>query len=53
MVALIKWRIALGRKGPIDVGRTRLFARISHIEALLIVLMVVAATGMARAVTFG
>lgn len=53
MVALIKWRIALGRKGPIDVGRTRLFARISHIEALLIVLIVVAATGMARAVTFG
>jgi len=53
MLALIKWRIALGRQAPIDVGRTALFARICHVEALLIVLMVVAATGMARAVTFG
>ncbi|RON08524.1 hypothetical protein BK659_14150 [Pseudomonas brassicacearum] len=53
MVALIKWRIALSRGTPIDVGRSRLFARISHIEALLIILMVVAATGMARGVTFG
>ena len=53
MVALIKWRIALSRGTPVDVGRVRLFARISHIEALLIILMVVAATGMARGVTFG
>ncbi|WP_256585321.1 MULTISPECIES: DUF2214 family protein [unclassified Pseudomonas] len=53
MVALIKWRIALRRGAPIDVGRVGLFARISHIEALLIILMVVAATGMARGVTFG
>ncbi|MGE8101266.1 DUF2214 family protein [Pseudomonas fluorescens] len=53
MVALIKWRIALSRGVPVDVGRVRLFARISHIEALLIILMVVAATGMARGVTFG
>ena len=52
MLTLIKWRIALGRQAPIDVERTVLFARICHIEALLIVLMVVAATGMARAVTF-
>ncbi len=53
MVVLIKWRIALSRGEPVDVGRTRLFARISHVEALLIVLMVVAATGMARGVMFG
>ncbi|MBC2690217.1 DUF2214 family protein [Pseudomonas kielensis] len=53
MRALIKWRIALGRQAPIDVGSTALFARICHVEALLIVLMVVAATGMARAVAFG
>ncbi|APC14856.1 hypothetical protein BLL42_03625 [Pseudomonas frederiksbergensis] len=53
MVALIKWRIALSRSAPIDVGRVSLFARISHIEALLIILMVVAATGMARGMTFG
>ncbi|MHC8334613.1 DUF2214 family protein [Pseudomonas sp. LB3P25] len=53
MVTLIKWRIALSRGVAIDTGRTKLFARISHIEALLVLLMVVAATGMARGVTFG
>lgn len=53
MVALIKWRIALARKTPLNVGRTGLYARICHIEALLVVLMVVAASGMARGVTFG
>ncbi|MFD2883286.1 DUF2214 family protein [Pseudomonas lini] len=53
MVTLIKWRIALGRGAAIDTGRATLFARISHIEALLLVLMVVAAAGMVRGVTFG
>jgi putative membrane protein len=53
MITLIKWRIALGRGASIDQGRARLFARISHIEALLLMLMVIAATGMARGVTFG
>ncbi|KNH27172.1 membrane protein [Pseudomonas syringae] len=53
MVTLIKWRIARGRGAAIDTGRATLFARISHIEALLLVLMVVAAAGMARGVTFG
>ena len=53
MITLIKWRIALGRGRAIDAGRAKLFARISHVEAMLVLLMVVAATGMARAVTFG
>jgi putative membrane protein len=53
MLALIKWRIALARGSAIDTGRAKLFARISHVEALLVLLMVVAATGMARGVTFG
>ena len=53
MVTLIKWRIALGRKVAFDTGRAKLFARISHVEALLVLLMVVAATGMARGVMFG
>ncbi|AIS13860.1 putative membrane protein [Pseudomonas chlororaphis] len=52
MVTLIKWRIALGRGASIDTGRATLFARISHLQALLIVLMVVAASGMARGVMF-
>ncbi|MGH8349235.1 MAG: DUF2214 family protein [Pseudomonas sp.] len=53
MVTLIKWRIALGRKVAVDTGRAKLFARISHVEALLMLLMVVAATGMARGVMVG
>ncbi|AZD21379.1 Putative transmembrane protein [Pseudomonas chlororaphis subsp. aurantiaca] len=52
MVTLIKWRIALGRGASIDTGRATLFTRISHLQALLIVLMVVAASGMARGVMF-
>ena len=53
MVTLIKWRIALARGAAIETGRAKLFARISHVEALLLLLMVIAATGMARGVTFG
>ena len=53
MVTLIKWRIAQARGAAINTGRAALFARISHVEALLVLLMVVAATGMARGVTFG
>ena len=53
MVNLIKWRIALARGSAIDIRRAKLFARISHVEALLVLLMVVAATGMARGVTLG
>jgi len=53
MVTLIKWRIALARGTAIDTGRAKLFARISHVEGLLMLLMVIAATGMARGVTFG
>ncbi|WP_448693510.1 DUF2214 family protein [Pseudomonas rhizophila] len=50
MIALIKWRMALGKGRAIDPSKAGRFARISHIEALLLVLMVVAATGMARGV---
>lgn len=53
MVTLIKWRIAQARGAAINSSRATLFARISHVEALLVLLMVVAATGMARGVTFG
>lgn len=53
MVTLIKWRIALRRGAAIEVGRAKLFARISHVEALLLLMMVIAATGMVRGVTFG
>jgi putative membrane protein len=53
MIALIKWRIALGKGDAIDPSRAGRFARISHLEALLLILMVIAATGMARGVSLG
>nr|WP_315445752.1 DUF2214 family protein [uncultured Pseudomonas sp.] len=53
MVTLVKWRIASARGAALNTGRAKLYARISHVEALLLVLMVIAATGMARGVTFG
>lgn len=53
MVALIKWRMALGKGAAIDSSKAGRLARISHIEALLLILMVVAATGMARGVGLG
>lgn len=53
MIALIRWRMARAGGASIDSGRATVFARISHAEALLLVLMVIAATGMARGVTFG
>ena len=52
MITLVKWRIALARGKVFDTTRAKLYARISHVEALLLVLMVIAATGMARGVTF-
>ncbi|HWH88552.1 MAG TPA: DUF2214 family protein [Pseudomonas sp.] len=52
MITLIKWRVASSRGVVIDTGRAKLYARISHVEALLLTLMMVAATGMARGVIF-
>ncbi|WP_339451108.1 DUF2214 family protein [Pseudomonas sp. EA_5y_Pfl2_R50] len=53
MITLIKWRIAAAKGAAFDTGRAKLYARISHVEALLLILMMVAATGMARSVAFG
>jgi putative membrane protein len=53
MITLIKWRIARARGAAIDSGGAKVLARISQLEALLFVLMVVAATGMARGVAPG
>ena len=52
MITLIKWRIASSRGVALDSGRAKLYARISHVEALLLILMMVAATGMARGEIF-
>jgi putative membrane protein len=52
MIILIRWRLAIGRGGSPGVvavpGKARIIATISHIQALLIVLMIFAATAMAR-----
>jgi len=53
MLTLIKWRVALARGTAINTGRATLYARISHLEGLLVLLMVVAASGMARGITLG
>ena len=52
MMMLIKWRRALQRsalmKDIVAPATARRIAMISHIEALLVILMVFAAAGMAR-----
>ncbi|MGY2215359.1 DUF2214 family protein [Pseudomonas sp. D8002] len=53
MIRFIKWRIALARGTRLDLHQAGLFARISHVQALLLVLMMIAASGMARGVGLG
>ena len=50
MSALIGWRIRQGKQQPVDTGRAATFATISGIQALLVFLMVAAATAMARGI---
>lgn len=48
MVTFIQWRIQLARGAPVDTRRAMLFARISDVQLVLVLAMVLAATGMAR-----
>jgi putative membrane protein len=48
MLALIRWRRASARGAPIDVSKAAAFARISSVQAALLVVMVLLATAMAR-----
>jgi putative membrane protein len=48
MVALIRWRIRLRRGEDPDTRRARTFARISDVQLLLVLGMLIAATAMAR-----
>ncbi|MFM0737063.1 DUF2214 family protein [Paraburkholderia xenovorans] len=50
MLALMRWRGALRRKDAPDLRRARAYARYSVIQTVLLVLMVFAATGMARGI---
>jgi putative membrane protein len=53
MMALIRWRGALGRGGAMDLGKARKYAAMSAAEAGLMIVMVIAATGMARGIWAG
>ncbi len=48
MVAFIGWRRALARRHTPDLSRARLFARLSTIQTVLVVVLVLLATAMAR-----
>lgn len=48
MITLIRWRIQLGRSEQPDTGVATRLARISVLQAVFVVLMVLAATAMAR-----
>jgi putative membrane protein len=48
MIALIQWRRVVARGGVPETRAAARFARISFVQAGLVVLMVLAATGMAR-----
>jgi putative membrane protein len=48
MTSLIRWRIAVRRGQSIDLTSAPAFARISQLQAALVVLMVFAATALAR-----
>lgn len=48
MVTLIRWRKVLGRSQSPDLASAPALSRISYAQAVLVVLMVLAATAMAR-----
>lgn len=50
MTTLIRWRIALARGSAIDTTPAHRLAAISVVQAVLVVLLVVAAAGMARGI---
>lgn len=47
---ITRWRIQLGRGEPPDLTSAAAFSRVSYVQAVLVVLMVLAATAMARGV---
>ncbi len=53
MITLIRWRRALGRNQTASFGSARRIARISTIEAFIIVIIVFVATALARGYTLG
>jgi putative membrane protein len=52
MITLIRWRMLRARGQQLDTRSAPVFARISEVQALLIIAMVFAATAMARGLGF-
>ena len=50
MMTLMRWRVQVGRGETPDTGLAERFARISYMQALLVLLIVLAATAMARGI---
>ena len=48
MIQLIRWRVDLARGATVDSSAAPALARVSAVQALLVLLMVLAATAMAR-----
>ena len=51
MVTLMRWRLRLGTQADFDPALARRLAMVSYVQAGLIVLMVLAATALARGMT--
>lgn len=50
MATLIRWRVALSRGQSIDLSTAQTLARVSIVQLILITIMVIAATAMARGI---
>jgi len=48
MTALIGWRVAIRRRNSVNMAAAPVLARISQVQAVLVMLMVFAATALAR-----
>ncbi len=48
MTTLIQWRLAIRRGKPLDFGSAQALSRISQVQAALVIMMVFAATALAR-----
>ncbi len=53
MSTLIQWRIVIRRGQPVDIASAPALARISQVQAVLVILMVFAATALARGFFYG
>jgi len=49
MTTLIRWRVRMRRSPPVETHVAHLLARVSYVQAALVILMVFAATAVARA----